>query len=179
MYKSADDNIGNNTLRKHYFLVPYIRKPSIQLQRIIKKELLQHDILVQAAYRTTKVGSYLGLKSPIPSLFKTDVVYKFQCPHDENIHYIGETQRQFFKRISNHCPATSTTSTSSAVYDHITSCNHCQDYTNILHCFSILRSCNSKDVLAEEAICIRKYKPSLNIQLGPFKGSRVPTNIFN
>ena len=119
MYKSADDNIGNNILRKHFFVVPYIGKASIQLQRRIKKELLQHDILVQAAYRTTKVGSYLGLKSTIPSLFKTDVVYKFQCPHDENIHYIGETQRQFFKRISNHCPATSTTSTSSAVYDHI------------------------------------------------------------
>ena len=173
----------NNTAKEYYFVLPYIGKASERFQRRMKKELLEHDIKVRPAYRTTKVGSYFCLKSSIPSLFKADVVYRFQCPYDEGNHqsiYIGETQRQFFQRISEHCPATSkSTSSTSAVYDHIVKCDHCQNTSNIINCFTILRSSSGNNVFAEEALCIRKFRPSLNIQLGPFKGSRMQTRIFN
>ena len=163
-----------------FFVLPYIGRCSEKLFRKRKHELQLHDVDLRPAYRATKVGSYFGLKSGVPTLFKADVVYKFQCPRDDGIHraeYIGETQRQLFQRISEHLPATS--KSESAVCDHIQQCNECQTYKNIVTCFRVIRVSNSADVLSEEALCIRKFEPSLNIQMGPSRGARVSTNIFS
>ena len=160
-------------------MLPYIGKPSEKLQARVREEMKQHGVNLRSAYRTTKVGSYLSLKTKIPKLFRTDVVYIFQCPGDKDCHYIGETQRQFYKRISDHVPGISKQSNMSAVHDHILACATCSSHANLVDCFSLLRSCGNMDVLSEEALCIKKFRPSLNVQMGPYKGSRVPTNIFD
>ena len=170
-----------DTLKQVYFVVPYVGKASEKLQRRIGQEMRQHGINLRAAYKTTKVGSYFSLKTRIPKLFKSDVVYQFRCPEDQDSHYIGETQRQFYKRIMDHLPGTSKQPTNSAINEHISQCKSCMEQSSatLTNCLSIIRNCNTGDVLSEEAICIKKYEPSLNTQMGPFKGSRVPTNIFN
>ena len=161
-----------------FFVLPYIGKPSERFQRKVKREMQQHNIVVKPAYRTTKVEQYMCVKSAIPSLFKSNVVYKFQCPCDKDVHYIGETERQFFERILDHVTC-STGVTPTAVYDHIVKCRSCATDENIADCFTVIRNCDKFNILSEEALCIKKYQPSLNCQLGPFKGTRTSTCIFN
>ena len=172
--------IENITAKQAYFVLPYIGKVSEKLHRRVKKEFLAYNINLKSAYRTTKVGSYLSLKQPIPRLFKSCVVYEFKCPLDKDIRYIGETERHIFERIVEHCSITSTEKPKpSAIRDHILRCNTCASATNIAENFSIMRTCTKFDVLSQEALHIKKFKPSLNIQLGPYRGSRVPSNIFS
>ena len=160
-----------------YFVLPYIGKASERLQRKVKNEISQHNVDVKPAYRTTKVEQYMCLKSPIPSLLKTNLVYKFQCPCDKDVHYIGETERQFFRRILDHITC-STGQTPTAVCEHIRKCDRCAGHKNISDCFSIIRSCCRQNILAQEALSIKVHRPSLNIQLGGFQGARTVARIF-
>ena len=178
--KGTDNVKTTSTLNNQiptYFVLPYIGKASERLQRKVKKEISQHDVVVKSAYRTNKVEQYLSLKSPIPPLLKTDLVYRFQCPCDKDVHYIGETERQFFRRILDHITC-STGKTPTAVYEHIVKCDSCASHKNIADCFSILRNCGRQNILAEEALCIKRHRPSLNIQLGGFRGARTVTRLF-
>ena len=166
-----------------YMVLPYIGKSSVKLHRRIKDEILQHGVALLPAYRTTKIGSYFSLKTKTPPLFKNDVVYSFLCPCDNGTQYIGETERQLFQRVKEHVtPPSSSSSTPSAVFGHILNCEKCQNYVqngSIINCFSIIRQCNSNNILSQEALCIKRFRPSLNAQLGPYKGSRVGISIFN
>lgn len=115
----------------------------------------------------------------VPDLLKSDVVYKFECPLDKDVRYIGETQLHFFERISEHCSSTSAKSSQpSAVREHIHDCKRCSTTNDIVNCFSIMKSCSSIDILSQEAIYIGKIKPSLNIQHSLFNGVRAPINIY-
>ena len=50
---------------------------------------------------------------------------------------------------------------------------------NIYDCFEILKVCNSyNNLLAVEALLIKKCQPNLNNKLGPYKGSRVKIKLF-
>ena len=40
----------------------------------------KYGVEVKVVFSTFKVGSYFGLKSQIPPLFKSNIVYKFVCP---------------------------------------------------------------------------------------------------
>ena len=44
--------------------------------------------------------------------------------------------------------------------------------------FEILLHCKATNILSAEAILIAKHRPSLNIQLGPSKGTSVALTIF-
>ena len=110
-------------LKQSFMVLPYFGKSSERLHRCIMNEFLQHRVQIIPAYRTTKVESYFSLKSKLPTLFKSDVVYEFKCPRDEDTRYIGETERQLFQRVKEHCKSTSR----SAVFDHIFKCDGCKD----------------------------------------------------
>ena len=99
-------------------------------------------------------------------------MYEFTCPYQKDIGYIGERQGQLLKRISEHA-----STPSSAV--HTKQCDGCANENNLCRQFSILTNCDKASVLSEEALCIKKFEPTLNIQMGPYKGARVATNIFN
>ena len=158
-------------------VLPYVGRCSLKLHRRIKHEMQNYGVIIMPAYRTTKVGSYFSLKSKIPPLFKSDVVYQFICPCDKGTQYVGETERQLFKRLEEHT-ATSNTA-SSAIYDHMLQCEGCAKSENIAETFTILKQCCSLDILSQEALYIKRFRPSLNTQLGPSKGCRVNMNIFN
>ncbi|MEL6805021.1 MAG: GIY-YIG nuclease family protein, partial [Bacteroidota bacterium] len=140
--------------RNAFLVLPYFGKPTERLHRRIQREFLQHQVRIQQANKTTKVESYFSLKSPIPTLFKSDVVYMFTCPRDEGTRYVGETERQLFQRIKDHCSSKS----HSAVFDHIFLCVECQNHRNVSECFTIVRKSCSRDILSEEALYIKKTR---------------------
>ena len=124
---------------------------------------------------TVKVSSYFSLKSKCSDLFDSNVVYKFTCSRDENVSYIGETQRQLFRRISEHSDKTS----DSPVFDHLFNCRDCQNTSNITTRFSIIQHSNKFNVRSLEAILINKLAPRLNIQLGKTRGAGTRLVLYN
>ena len=162
--------------REAFLVLPFIGKCSLKLHQRIQSVMQRYNIVVLRAFRTTKVASYFSLKTKVPPLFRKDVVYKFQCPCDKDTQYYGETERQFFQRIKEHCTPSATSH--SAVLNHLIHCNGCANTNNIVNCFSIVKQCNKLDILSQEAMYIKRFQPSLNIQMGPFKGSRVGLSIF-
>ena len=165
-----------NSSQSFYFVLPYVGKPSEKLQKRIKTELSQHDVIIKSAYRTTKIESFFSLKTATPPLLKSDVVYMFTCPCEKDGHhdsYVGETQRQLFKRVEEHIK-----STTSAIYQHRQNCAKCAQNTNIIQCFETIKKSHRKNVFYEEAFYIKKLAPSLNVQMGPNKGAFVQTQIF-
>ena len=162
--------------REAFIVLPFIGKCSLKLHQRIHLVMQKHNLVVLRTFRTTKVATYFSLKTKIPSLFKKDVVYKFQCPCEKDAQYYGETERQLFQRIKEHTTPAATSQ--SAVLDHLLQCIDCANNRNIYDCFSIVKQCNKTDILSQEALYIKRVQPSLNIQMGPFKGSRVGISIF-
>ena len=163
-----------NTQNIQYLTIPYIKKISDKFSKNMRKTFDQIGIKIQVAFSTTKVGNYFSLKDNISKYFSSCLVYKFSCPGDLDTQYIGETERQLFVRIKEH-----TTPTNSTVFAHIENCIFCQNCDKIFNCFEVIKFCKKRsNLLAVEAIMIKKFKPKLNCQLGPDKGSRVTLNVF-
>ena len=156
-----------------YLNLPYIGKPSIKLHRKINNQMRKYNLWVKAAFNTTKTGSYFNLKSQCSNLFANDVGYKFTCSRDENISYIGETRRHLYQRIIEH----TSSSSNSAVFDHLFQCRDCQNNINIAKSFKILHRCKRSILYNLESIMICKDRPNLNNKLGYNKGT-VPFTIF-
>ena len=155
--------------------MPFLGKPSQTFQRRIREQLQKYDIDIRPAFTTTKVSSYFCLKSQCSVFFKADVVYKFTCTRDESISYIGETRRQLFTRISEHC---SGKDKQSAVFSHLYECDDCQK-VDCQNNFKVLQHCDKFNVYTMESILISKHRPRLNIQLGPGKGRMVSLSLYN
>ena len=171
------NNADNNTepKKKIYFKLPYFGKPTRTLSRRIQEQFRNYDIDVRPAFSTTKVASYFCLKSQCSVFFKADVVYKFTCSRDEGISYVGETRRQLFTRISEHCTGKDK---KSAVFNHLYDCNECQN-SNLSQNFKIIQNCDKFNIYSVEAILIAKHSPKLNIQLGPGKGKMITLALYN
>ena len=161
--------------KKSYITVPYVGKPSLKLQRRIRDEMENHGLTTLASYTTTKVSSYFSLKSTCSSLFKANVVYKFNCSYDKNNSYIGETQRQLFRRIIEH---TQPNKTYSAVFEHIEQCTDCQNAKNICDRFEVIQHCNPSNITSLESLLISKFRPNLNTQLGPGNGTSISLALY-
>ena len=98
------------------------------------------------------------------------------CPYEKDGHrasYVGETQRQLFKRVEDHI-----TTPTSAVYQHRQECAECANDNATVDCFKIVKKSDRRTVFYEEAIYIKRLTPSLNVQMGPNKGAFVQTQVF-
>ena len=78
-----------------------------------------------------------------------------------------------YRRIAEH----SKMGTKSAVFDHMSGCEACQD-KNISESFEILQRCDARNICTVEAMYITKLRPSLNVQLGPSKGAAVSLALY-
>ena len=161
--------------KKIYFKIPFFGRPSRTFQKRVQEQLRVYNLDVRAAFTTTKVASYFCLKSQPSVFFKAAVVYRFTCTRDESISYIGETRRQLYARITDHCTGRDK---KSAVFNHLYSCNECQN-VDVSKSFEILQSCDAYNICTMEAILIAKHHPKLNIQLGPGKGTMVSLSLYN
>ena len=174
-FKRSSGNPSNKPPKDNttYFTIPYVGKPSIRFQRKLEHNFRESGLEVQTAYKTTKVGSYFSLKTRTPQLFKANVVYEFKCSRDENITYIGESKRQLYQRIKEHCVSDK----NSAIFGHLYECKSCQN-EEITSRFKILEYGTAMNILSLEAMLITKYRPCLNTQLGASKGALVSLTLY-
>ena len=159
-----------------YLQVVYVGGPSHTFgKRLAALIHDKHGIEIKVVFSTFKVGSYFGLKSRIPAMFKSNIVYKFTCSRDEGTSYIGMTTTQYFVRIEQHFDPLK----KSAIFSHLVSCQTCRESNPRSLQFQILKQLQGeRDTEIHEALQIRKYKPSLNKQLGSFQGCSFLLRVF-
>ena len=120
-------------------------------------------------YKTCKVGNYFNLKSNTPALLLSNVAYRFSCPCDAGLTYIGKSTRHALKRAKEHLNLGS--SVKSKIKHLIIECNLCNkkdmdsliNRFSLIHRFSVLVKCSSDyDCKIHEALLIKKHQPKLN-----------------
>ena len=141
--------------------MPYIGRPSILYSRRLRSilnEVTQEEIRV--VYSTTKIKDFFRLKDRDSKELLTNVVYRFNCLNDANVQYIGYTNRTLRERVKEHLAG------GTRISDHIGSCQICSQKGITSENFTILKKCQRKhDTAVFEALLIKKFNPSLNIQL--------------
>ena len=171
-----DDSSTTSENAFTYLRIPYVGKPSLEFSKKIANLIHdKFDIEIKVAYYTLKVRNYFGLKSKIPLLFRSNVVYKYVCSCEKNTSYIGMTSRQLFVRINEHFDK----SKNSAINSHLIQCRACHDLKPTSKNFQIIKKCRYvRDTEINEAILIKKHKPNLNVQLGAYQGSSFLLRVF-
>ena len=113
-----------------------------------------------------KLRNFFSFKDKIPTNLKSLVLYKFKCS-DCKITYIGKTSRHFQIRYSEHLGISKVTNlplkynkkSSTAVGDHIYTCNHKNSQEN----FKIIGSAKNDFFLKiKESLNIHRENPALN-----------------
>ena len=124
--------------------LPYFGKPShkfaSQLSTLLKQKF---DIRIFTYYTSLKTGSYFNLKSKTPAALKSNVVYKFTCSRDVNTTYIGMSTRHLVTRAREHLQLNSN-SAKSAISQHISSCQTCQNSNLDVSSFKVIRNCHNE-----------------------------------
>ena len=172
--ESRQQHVEDDNIKKTYFTVPFVGKPSTKLQNSVKREMENYGIELISSYSTLTVGSHFNLKSNCSRPFRSNVVYKFTCSADRNVSYVGETRRHLFRRVSDH----NQTDNNSAIFEHLYLCRNCQNSPNILDQFEILKACEAKHIYSFEALLIFKHRPCLNTQLGPGRGTKTSLSLY-
>ena len=106
----------------------------------------------------------------------SNVVYKFSCPCDTAISYIGYTTRHLITRSYEHLNLNSNAKT--AVKDHVYSCSHCSKTDLSVSNFKVIKKCNTGfEAKIQEALLIKKFNPTLNRRLYS-SGSSFLSNVY-
>ena len=104
--------------------IPYVGKQSHIFAKNISKLIRKFSTVhLTPIYKTCKVGNYFNLKSNTPALLLSNVVYRFSCPCDAGLTYIGKSTRHVVTRAKEHLNLGS--SVKSKMKDHIIECNLC------------------------------------------------------
>ena len=145
--------------------ISYIGKPSHtfskKLRALIKNKF---NVNMNIYFRSFKVGNCFQLKCFTPTELSSNVVYKFFCPCDTAISYIGYTTRHLITRAHEHLNLNSIAK--SAVKDHTYSCSHCSKTDLSVSNFEVIKKCNTGfEAKIQEALLIKKFNPTLNRQL--------------
>ena len=83
--------------------VPYIGKESRRfVSRLAKLFYVKFDVKVSAIYKTFKMGPYFQLRSSIPLLLYSNLVYKFTRSCDSNLTYFGKSTRHLSTGVGEH-----------------------------------------------------------------------------
>ena len=152
-------------LRKMLIQLPYFGINSIKLKRQLKRVLkivapwTKLKIIFKPYYCLSKLSK---LKSPVPVLNQSNVVYKIDCLNCDDF-YIGMTRRTLHKRLKEH-----ETRQYSAVYKHMSENNHKIDFSNP----NILANdCNKIRLLVKESLNITEHSAHkfLNVNIKYFE----------
>ena len=181
--KKTQNSLNQSTVEeefKYNLKIPFVGKSSKyfgkKLSALMEKQL---SVKINVIYTTTKLGSFFPLKSrtPLPALSR--IVYKFSCLDDPNTSYIGMTVRSLEERVKEHLRAQGGKDSSSAVYDHIQTCQNCKNTKLSYKHFEILKKCRTdSDTKIQEALFIKKVNPKLNRQMHANKGASFTLKIF-
>ena len=100
------------------------------------------------------------LKDRDPKELQTNVVYRFNCLSDSNVHYIGYMNRTLKEHVKEDLAG------GTRISDHIGICQTCSKNLITPQDFAILKKCRRKhDTAVFEALFIKRFNPSLNKQL--------------
>ena len=135
------------------FFVTYRGKPTDQLAMSFKKL----NCPVKLIMTTRKLKTCLpSLKSPVPKMLLSNVVYKLKCPGCSSS-YVGQTVRHMQRRFREHVGSGGT------LRLHFEECNTVWNSTPESDIVQILDKCNSVPrLMALEALYIKDIKPDLN-----------------
>ena len=137
------------------FFITYRGKPTDQLAISFKKL----NSPVKVIMTTRKLKTCLpSLKSPVPKMLLSNVVYKLKCPGCDSS-YVGQTVRHMQRRFREHVGSGGT------MRSHFNECNTILNSTPDIDFvdIEILHKCNSlPKLLALEALYIKELKPDLN-----------------
>ena len=93
------------------------------------------------------------------------MVCKATRSHDVNTTYIGMSTRHLVTRAREHLQLNSN-STKSAISQHISSCQTCQNCNLNVSSFKVIRNChNEYETKMQEALLMKEVTPRLNSQL--------------
>ena len=124
--------------------IPYVGKQSHIFAKDISKLIWKFSAVhLTPIYKTCKVGNCFNLKSNTPVLLLSNVVYRFSCPCDAGLTYIGKSTRHVVTRAKEHLNLGS--SIKSKIKDHIIECNLCNKKVmdSLIHRFSVTKKCSS------------------------------------
>ena len=159
--------------------LPYLGKLPLQIRtrinRIMKNKLPYCN--VQFVFQTKcKLSNFFTFKDKIPSVLRSDIVYKFQCGSC-NATYYGKTKRHFQVRMCEHLGMSAFTGKrvkgddDSSIKEHLLFCNLTPDFEDFL----ILATNNNEfKVTLMESLLINREHPPLNKNKQP-----LPLQIFD
>ena len=158
-----------NDEKKYTVIILFIGNPSLTFKKSLTKNIKSINKKYRI-FKTFKVQNYFSLKDETPMALQANVVYLFEGSCDENPTYIGKTKRHLATMVKEHF------SGNSAIFEHISSCDACNQST--IENFNIL-SHGSKDFdnKLKEALHIKKQKPLLNKHLHQH-GASFMLNVF-
>ena len=132
--------------------LPYFDSISNTFRHRFRRLCKKYKLDARIVFTPYKVSRYFSLKSCVPDMIKSCLVYRYVCSSDSQQMYIGKTKRHMFLRIKEH------QSMNSAIKSHCEQCN-CFSLEN----FSILRTCRTDlEASITEALLIREQMPKLN-----------------
>ena len=153
-----------NTSDIHYFRLPYIGEFSgMAKKRVMKlfKRFCKFDKEIRIVFSICKVRDYFSTKDPLPSCFKSFVVYQFSCANC-GIRYVGRTHKHFDTRITEHLG-----SETSSIFKHLNDPKNktCKIKANKDNSFKVLDNARTDYELAlKEGFYINWLRPALNKQ---------------
>ena len=159
------------------FGIPYIRKPSHTFSKtlrvLIKKKF---NVDTNIYFKSFKVDNYFMLKCSTPLELSSNVVFKFFCPCNTAISYIGNSTRHLITRPHKHLNLISIAKT--AVKNRIYSCSHYTKSDLTVNSFKVIKRCNTGfEAKTQETFLLKKFNPTLNRQLYS-SGSSSLLNIY-
>ena len=151
-YLCPSDNQAQQPIDQFTLILPYFGVASETLKGQLRRLCKRYNIGCRVVFQPFKVSNYFSLKTRVPVLLKSCLVYKYVCSIESKHCYIGKTKRHFLTRIREHA------TTNSAIKMHCESCP-CFNEQN----FSILRACKTDyEATLAEALIIRNRQPTLN-----------------
>ena len=87
------------------------------------KRLLVPTVKFRISFTTNKLSMFCSLKDKYPLHMKTNLIYKFTCPHCQ-AQYIGKTERNLVTRCGEHAkiPVSGESPNTSAIFAHLNAC---------------------------------------------------------
>ena len=145
-----------------YVTLPYIGDYSkIAKTKIVKmfKTFCKPNVHINVVFTVCKLRSYFSTKDPVPSCFKSNVVYSFICPRCESC-YVGRTHTHFDTRRKQHLGKDS----NSSILLHLKKSKECTQACDF-DAFKILDTAKTNYELAiKESMYIKWHNPILNVQ---------------
>ena len=164
---SVTDDDAPSTTHPHIIL-PYKGYKGENIIKNLKKLLsssLPKHVIPRYIYKGRKLGSFFPIKDKVTDIHKSDLVYGYRIPdtRTDSYDYIGESKVRHETRIYEH----SYTDKNSSIYKHSQDNNYVASPSN----FCILASGYDSwiDRRLCEALFVRDYKPTLNVQKNSHK----------